>query len=84
MKVFARGSEALEQVLGMGSRVPKRGLEALLLAHSVSVDGEIPVYRPNRTRRLRSSTYSFAISPIKTGFPAMESEVDALSACRWR
>jgi hypothetical protein len=49
MKVFAHASQALEQVLGKGGRVPTRGLEALLLAQSMSVDGGL-VFKVERDR----------------------------------
>ena len=39
--MFASGGEALEEILGKGCRVPACGLEALLLAHSISVDGRL-------------------------------------------
>lgn len=49
MKLFPRGNEALVQVLGKGRRVPSRGGEALLLAHSISVDGRL-VFEVKRDR----------------------------------
>jgi hypothetical protein len=39
MKLFARGSHPLDEILGKGRGVPARDFEALLLAHSISVDG---------------------------------------------
>jgi hypothetical protein len=41
MKLFPLGSEALAQVLGKGHRVPPRGIETLLLAHSISVNSRL-------------------------------------------
>jgi len=39
MKLFARGSQPLEEALRKGRGVPARGLEALLLARAISIDG---------------------------------------------
>ena len=39
--MFARGNEALVQVLGKWCRVPSRGLEAPLLAYSISINGRL-------------------------------------------
>ena len=49
MKVFARGSEALAQVLGKRWCVPLCGLEALLLAHSIGINGRL-VFQVERDR----------------------------------
>jgi hypothetical protein len=49
MKLFARGNETLAQVLGKWCRIPSRGLETPLLAHSISINGRL-VFEVERDR----------------------------------
>jgi hypothetical protein len=49
MKLLPRGNEALAQVLGKGCRVAPRGIETLLLPHSISVNSR-SVFEVERDR----------------------------------
>ena len=67
MKLFPRGNQALAQVLGKGCRVPSRGGETLLLAHSINVDGRL-VFEVKRDRaEYLSERQSFEFSQNRFG-----------------
>ena len=58
MKLFARGKEALAQVLRKWRRISALDIEALELAHPISVDGRLAfevVIAPNTWVRVRAS-----------------------------
>jgi hypothetical protein len=62
MELFARGSEALAQVIGKGSSAPSRPGKALFLAHSTGIEGRL-VFEVERDRaEYLSKSQSFKFS----------------------
>ena len=75
MKLLSGGNKALAQILGKEWRVPPRSLEALELAHSISIDSRLVFQvESDRAEYLRESQ-SFEFAQDRFG---RESFIEAL------